>query len=209
VGQLRADEDDHASLDNRDVRPDGEVRSVHGSVDAVLDAAGNVARLVGTIQDVSARKDSEEQFKRLLEAAPDAMVIVDRAGMVVLVNSQAEQLFGYSRAELIGQSVERLIPARFSGHAAQQASFSASSGARRMGAKRALFATRKDGSRAAGRDQPEPADSGWRGGRQRDSRCQRGQAGRGGTAPGQGRGRSRQRREERVSGNDESRDPTP
>ncbi|MGE0866720.1 MAG: response regulator, partial [Vicinamibacterales bacterium] len=81
-----------------------------------------------------------------LEAAPDAMVIVDRGGQIVLVNSQTEQLFGYSRAELLGQRVEILIPARFSGHAAQRHSFAATSSPRRMGAKRALFALRKDGT---------------------------------------------------------------
>ncbi|MFA5907777.1 MAG: response regulator [Vicinamibacterales bacterium] len=136
----------HASLDNRIVRPDGEVRFVHGSVEALLDGAGNVTRLAGTIQDVTTRKNSDEQFKRLLEAAPDAMVIVDRDGQIVLVNSQTEQLFGYSRAELLGRSVEVLIPARFTGHIARRNSFAASSSARRMGAKRSLFASRKDGS---------------------------------------------------------------
>jgi len=134
------------SLASRAVRPDGEERALDVSVEALLDAAGNVTHLAGTIQDVTERKRSEDQFKRLLEAAPDAMVIVDRGGQIVLVNSQTEQLFGYSRAELLGRSVEILIPARFSDHAAQRHSFSAVSGARRMGAKRALFALRRDGT---------------------------------------------------------------
>jgi len=134
------------SLDSRTVRPDGEERMLHVSVEALLDATGTVTHLAGTIQDVTERKCSEEQFKRLLEAAPDAMVIVNRDGRIVLVNSQTEQLFGYARAELLGQSVEVLIPARFSGHVAQRHSFSAASSARRMGAKRALFALRKDGT---------------------------------------------------------------
>ncbi len=134
------------SLDSRTVRPDGEERMLHVSVEALLDAAGNVTHLAGTIQDVTERKCSEEQFKRLLEAAPDAMVIVNREGQIVLVNSQTEQIFGYSRADLLGQSVEILIPARFGGHVAQRHSFSATSSARRMGAKRALFGLRKDGT---------------------------------------------------------------
>jgi PAS domain S-box-containing protein len=53
---------------------------------------------------------SERQFRALLEAAPDAMVIVDTAGTIILVNAQTETLFGYTREELVGQPVEMLIP---------------------------------------------------------------------------------------------------
>ena len=53
--------------------------------------------------------DSEDRFRALL----DAMVIVDNAGVIVLVNAQTEKLFGYDRQELIGQPVEMLIPSRF------------------------------------------------------------------------------------------------
>ena len=52
-------------------------------------------------------------FRELLESTPDAMVIVNEAGEIVLINSQTEKLFGYDREELLGHSVERLIPARF------------------------------------------------------------------------------------------------
>jgi len=56
-----------------------------------------------------------DQFRALLEAAPDAMVIVGQGGEIVLVNSQTEQLFGFSREELLGQPIEILIPKRFHG----------------------------------------------------------------------------------------------
>ena len=54
-----------------------------------------------------------QPFRELLESAPDAMVIVNGAGEIVLINSQTEKLFGYDREDLLGHSVERLIPARF------------------------------------------------------------------------------------------------
>src|SRR5205823_3905 len=65
------------------------------------------------IRDISKRKKSEEKFRDLLEAAPDAMVIVDSDGRIMLINAQTEKLFGYGRQELIGQWIELLIPERF------------------------------------------------------------------------------------------------
>ncbi|WP_189191842.1 PAS domain S-box protein, partial [Streptomyces albiflavescens] len=59
---------------------------------------------------------SEERFRGLLEAAPDAMVIVDDTGTIRLVNAQTEALFGYPRDELLGCPVELLVPKRFHGH---------------------------------------------------------------------------------------------
>src|SRR4029453_6335512 len=67
------------------------------------------------IRDISDRKKAEERFKGLLESAPDAMVIVDNDGRIVLVNAQTERLFGYPRQELVGEMVELLVPVRFRG----------------------------------------------------------------------------------------------
>ncbi|MGW1494516.1 PAS domain-containing protein, partial [Streptomyces sp. NPDC002402] len=59
---------------------------------------------------------AEERFRGLLEAAPDAMVIVDDTGTIKLVNAQTEALFGYQRGELLGHPVELLVPGRFRAH---------------------------------------------------------------------------------------------
>ena len=83
----------------------------------------------------------------LLESAPDGMVIVNADGKIVIVNSQTEILFGYSRQELIGQPVEILIPARLEGlHVNHRASFFAEPHVRPMGAGQELLGKRKNGT---------------------------------------------------------------
>jgi len=99
------------------------------------------------IRDVTERKKAEEKFRALLQAAPDAMVIVDREGEIVLVNSQTEKMFGYTRAELLNQKVEMLLPGRFrKEHPGHRGSFFRDPKIRSMGAGLELFAVRKDGT---------------------------------------------------------------
>jgi len=90
---------------------------------------------------------SETTFRSLLEAAPDAVVIVDEAGHIILVNNQAEQLFGYPRAELMGAPVELLIPQRFRAkHPGQRKDYAVQRRARRpMGSGLELYGRHKDG----------------------------------------------------------------
>lgn len=89
----------------------------------------------------------QSTFGALLDAAPDAMVIVDQAGVMVLVNAQVERLFGYARTELHGQPVERLVPARFRGrHPAHRAQYGHEPRVREMGSGLELYAARKDGT---------------------------------------------------------------
>ncbi|MBS2018910.1 MAG: PAS domain S-box protein [Deltaproteobacteria bacterium] len=100
-----------------------------------------------TIHDVTERVKAEMHFRELLESAPDAMILVGRDGKIVLVNAQAERLFGYPRLELVGTPIDRLVPERFrDGHAAHRFGYFASPKARPMGAGLDLFALRKDGT---------------------------------------------------------------
>ncbi len=102
---------------------------------------------LATITDITERRRAEARFRLVVEAAPNAMVLVDAAGMIELVNRRTEYLFGYSRRELVGQPLEALVPARSRArHPALVAEFLRAPQARPMGAGRELFGQRKDGS---------------------------------------------------------------
>ncbi|WP_322872088.1 PAS domain S-box protein [Streptomyces goshikiensis] len=89
---------------------------------------------------------TEEPFRALLEAAPDAMVIVDDTGMIRLVNAQTEALFGYRRQELLGRSIDVLVPERFrGGHPRHRLGYASSRQVRPMGAGLELFGLCRDG----------------------------------------------------------------
>jgi PAS domain S-box-containing protein len=90
---------------------------------------------------------NDEPFRQLIDAAPDAMVVVDGEGRIALVNIQAERLFGYAREELVGQVIETLIPERYrNAHVGHRSNFVASAKVRPMGSGLELFGRRKDGS---------------------------------------------------------------
>ncbi|WP_018607975.1 sensor histidine kinase [Uliginosibacterium gangwonense] len=88
-----------------------------------------------------------DSFRKVVEWAPNAMVLVDETGHIVLANAQAERVFGYNREELLGQLIENLVPERFAGkHPGFRKGFSADPHPRPMGIGRDLFARRRDGS---------------------------------------------------------------
>jgi PAS domain S-box-containing protein len=91
--------------------------------------------------------EGSELFQKLVDSAPDAMVVVDSTGVLLLVNVRAEVMFGYARHELLGQSIEILVPERFrGGHVRHRAAFVRSPKSRPMGSGLELFGRRKDGS---------------------------------------------------------------
>lgn len=122
----------------------------HGevAVTPLYDASGVATHLIGIVHDITERKRREQRrAEDLLEAAPDAMVVVDQTSRIVLVNAQTERLFGYEREEIIGQPVEVLIPHRFrERHQTHRITFFSEPRVRPMGASLQLFGLRKDGT---------------------------------------------------------------
>ncbi|MBI3049299.1 MAG: sigma 54-interacting transcriptional regulator [Acidobacteria bacterium] len=90
---------------------------------------------------------AEAKFRQFLESAPDALVIVNQAGVIEVVNAQAERLFGYSREEMLGCTIEMLVPSRFrTGHLAHRDAYVGAAKPRPMGAGLELYGLRKDGT---------------------------------------------------------------
>ena len=133
-------------LEFRVLQPDGAVRVIKANGIVTWGPQGRPLRMTGTNYDITVGKQAEEQFRLVVESSPNGMLKVDENGTILLVNRQIEQLFGYERTELIGQSVEMLVPQRMrSHHAGDRKKFFAHSELRAMGKGRDLYGLRKDG----------------------------------------------------------------
>jgi PAS domain S-box-containing protein len=113
----------------------------------IRDPHGKVLCWFGTNTDISASEESGAKYRGLLEAAPDAMVVVNQSGEIVLLNVQAEKQFGYHRDELLGQKVTNIIPTGFAERLiADDLRSAADALAQQIGTGIELIARRKDGT---------------------------------------------------------------
>ena len=129
------------------VRRDGSRFLANVVFTALRDAAGNLRGFSEFSHDLSESKASEARYRGLLEAAPDAMVVVNVSGEIVLLNVQAETQFGYSRDELVGQKVKNIIPEGFAERLIADGTRSAAEAlAQQIGTGIELVGRRKDGT---------------------------------------------------------------
>jgi len=127
------------------VRSDGTEFPVEISLSPIATERGLL--VAAAVRDVSERKGAEDRFRRFLEFAPDPIVILDGEQVIVEANSQVKQVFGYGREELVGRSIETLLPERFHGQRFTQPDGSAAAGElQRIGQATGLCGRRKDGS---------------------------------------------------------------
>ncbi len=135
------------SIDHRIVALDGTEKVVHEQVEVAFDEEGRAIRMTGAVHDITVRKRAETRLANFLEGAPDATLIVDSHGKIAYVNSQAERLFGYSKATMLGRQIESLIPegSRSSNSSLFAGSFEAPV-FRSTGADIEITALHKDGS---------------------------------------------------------------
>jgi PAS domain S-box-containing protein len=129
------------------VRKDGSRFLASVTITALRDSAGNLRGFSEFSHDLSESKESGAKYRGLLEAAPDAMVVVNQAGEIVLLNLQAEKQFGYHRDELVGQKVKNIIPEGFAERLIADGTRTAAEAlAQQIGTGIELIGRRKDGT---------------------------------------------------------------
>ncbi|HTB64654.1 MAG TPA: PAS domain S-box protein, partial [Steroidobacteraceae bacterium] len=134
-------------VQGRRVRKDGSEFLASTTYTALRDPGGNLRGFSAITRDLSETKESGAKYRGLMEAAPDAMVVVNQAGDIVLLNLQAESQFGYHRDELLGQNVSSIVPEGFAERLAADGLRSAEQAlAQQIGTGIELTARRKDGT---------------------------------------------------------------
>ena len=128
-------------------RKDGSSLSVSSRWAVQMDGSGRPVAILESNRDVSQRQQVDRRFRGLMEAAPDAMVVVNQNGEIVLLNLQAERKFGYSRDELVGRKVTSIIPKGFAERLIADGTRTAAEGLmQQIGTGIELSGRRKDGS---------------------------------------------------------------
>jgi len=141
-------------IEYRILRPNGEVRWLNDRGCVTYDEYGIPIRLDGIASDITQRKqaeeslrDSEAKFRAFLELASEAIIVTNTTGKIVVFNAKAEDVFGYDHTEVLGHTVEFLMPERYhQSHVAHRAAYREKPSKRSMGKTQNLFAQRKDGT---------------------------------------------------------------
>jgi two-component system sensor kinase FixL len=135
------------ALEYRLRRHDGEYRWISDNGVPRYDSGRNFAGYIGSAVDLTERRQSEEQFRLVVEASPNGIILVNDQGRIILINAQTERLFGYPRSQLVGQTVDMLVPERWRAqYQRHREHFRDSPGVRMMGVGRELVGRRMDGT---------------------------------------------------------------